>query len=161
MDQQVLHHGPAPQNSLIRWIVDQGYTLFVVSWKNPDASYAESGSSSMSRRAISRRCACARDHRREKVNAIGYCIAARRWRSLALYEEPGEKPIKSATFFTTLTDFSDQGEFTVFLQDDFVDAIEREVAEARAICWTAITCPRRFPSCAPRTLSMDPPCAAT
>jgi polyhydroxyalkanoate synthase subunit PhaC len=32
-----------PQNSLIKWVVDQGFTLFVVSWKNPDASYADFG----------------------------------------------------------------------------------------------------------------------
>src|SRR6056297_1619584 len=41
----------------------------------------------------------------------------------------GDKSVKSATFFTTLTDFSDQGEFTPFLQDDFIDGIEAEIDE--------------------------------
>ena len=41
----------------------------------------------------------------------------------------GDKSVRSATFLTALTDFSDQGEFTPFLQDDFVDGIEAEVAE--------------------------------
>jgi polyhydroxyalkanoate synthase len=59
---------------------------------------------------------------------VGYCIAGTTLSADAgASEKAREKPIKSATFFTTLTDFSDQGEFTVFLQDDFVDAIERQV----------------------------------
>jgi polyhydroxyalkanoate synthase len=64
----------------------------------------------------------------KQVNAVGYCIAGTTLTAvLALLKKRKEKPIKSATFFTTLTDFSEQGEFTVFLQDDFVDAIERQV----------------------------------
>jgi polyhydroxyalkanoate synthase len=59
---------------------------------------------------------------------VGYCIAGTTLTAtLALLKKRKDKPIKSATFFTTLTDFSDQGEFTVFLQDDFVDAIQRQV----------------------------------
>jgi polyhydroxyalkanoate synthase len=48
---------------------------------------------------------------------------------LALLKHRGDTSIKSATFFTALTDFSEQGEFTPFLQDDFIDGIEAEVAE--------------------------------
>ena len=44
-------------------------------------------------------------------------------------QKRGDKSVRSATFLTTLTDFSDQGEFVVFLQDDFVDAIERQVTD--------------------------------
>jgi polyhydroxyalkanoate synthase len=118
-----------PQNSLIRWIVDQGYTLFVVSWKNPDASYADVGLEQYVEEGYLEAVRVAREITGEKqVNAIGYCIAGTTLSAtLALMKKRGEKPIKSATFFTTLTDFSDQGEFTVFLQDDFVDAIERQV----------------------------------
>jgi polyhydroxyalkanoate synthase len=64
----------------------------------------------------------------DQVNAIGYCIAGTTLSlTLALMEKQRDKSIKSATFFTTLTDFSDQGEVGVFLSDDFVDGIEREV----------------------------------
>jgi polyhydroxyalkanoate synthase len=66
----------------------------------------------------------------KQVNAVGYCIAGTTLSAtLALLQKRGDKSVKSATFFTTLTDFSDQGEFVVFLQDDFVDAIERQVTE--------------------------------
>ncbi|KPQ14280.1 MAG: polyhydroxyalkanoate synthase [Rhodobacteraceae bacterium HLUCCO18] len=118
-----------PQNSLIRWIVDQGYTLFVVSWKNPDASYADVGLEQYVEEGYLEAVRVAREITGEKqVNAIGYCIAGTTLSAvLALLKKRKEKPIKSATFFTTLTDFSVQGEFTVFLQDDFVDAIERQV----------------------------------
>jgi polyhydroxyalkanoate synthase len=118
-----------PQNSLIRWIVEQGYTLFVVSWKNPDASYADVGLEQYVEEGYLEAVRVAREITGEKqVNAIGYCIAGTTLSAvLALLKKRKEKSIKSATFFTTLTDFSDQGEFTVFLQDDFVDAIERQV----------------------------------
>ena len=118
-----------PQNSLIQWIVDQGYTLFVVSWKNPDASYAETGFETYIEegylKAIDVACAVTGE---DQVNAIGYCVAGTTLAlTLALKAKRGQSRVKSATFFTTLTDFTDQGEFTPFLDSDFVDAIERQV----------------------------------
>lgn len=120
-----------PQNSLIRWIVEQGYTLFVVSWINPDDSYADVGLEDYIEEGYLQAVEVAKDITGEKqVNAVGYCIAGTTLSAtLALLQKRGDKSIKSATFFTTLTDFSDQGEFTVFLQDDFVEAIERQVTE--------------------------------
>ncbi|SOB90770.1 polyhydroxyalkanoate synthase [Rhodobacter sp. JA431] len=117
-----------PQNSLIRWIVDQGFTLFVVSWKNPDASYADVGMEDY----VQDGYLTAIDEVKKitgepKVNAVGYCIAGTTLSlTLALLNKRKDRSINSATFFTTLTDFSDQGEFTAFLQDDFVDGIEAQ-----------------------------------
>lgn len=116
------------KNSLIKWIVEQGYTLFVVSWKNPDASYRNFGLGDYIETgyltAIEQVKAITGE---TQVNAIGYCIAGTTLSlALALMEKRGDKSVKSATFFTTLTDFEDQGEFGVFLTDDFVDAIEEQ-----------------------------------
>jgi polyhydroxyalkanoate synthase len=78
-----------PQNSLIRWIVDQGYTLFVVSWKNPDASYADVGLEQYVEEGYLEAVRVAREITGEKqVNAIGYCIAGTTLSAvLALSEE--------------------------------------------------------------------------
>lgn len=117
------------KNSLIKWVVDQGYTLFVVSWVNPDRSYADVGMEDYVQdgylQAIDTvKSICGT----KQVNAIGYCIAGTTLHlTLALLKKRGDTSIKSATFFTSLTDFSEQGEFTPFLQDDFVDGIEAEV----------------------------------
>ena len=118
-----------PQNSLIKWIVEQGYTLFVVSWKNPDDHYADVGIEDYVEDGYLTafeevKAICGE----KEVNAIGYCIAGTTLNlTLALMKKRGDKSVKSAPFFTTLTDFGEQGEFTPFLQDDFVDAIERQV----------------------------------
>ncbi|HSF63699.1 MAG TPA: class I poly(R)-hydroxyalkanoic acid synthase [Paracoccaceae bacterium] len=119
-----------PQNSLIKWIVDQGYTLFVVSWVNPDSSYADVGMDDYIRDGYLRAMAEVRRITGEKqINAVGYCIAGTTLAlTLAHLHKAGDRTVKSATFFTTLTDFSDQGEVGVFLSDDFVDGIERQVA---------------------------------
>ncbi|OAN68911.1 class I poly(R)-hydroxyalkanoic acid synthase [Jannaschia sp. EhC01] len=118
-----------PQNSLIKWIVEQGYTLFVVSWKNPDDSYADVGLEDYVEDGYLAAIDQVKQITNEKhVNAVGYCIAGTTLNlTLALMKKRGDKSVKSATFFTTLTDFSQQGEFTPFLQDDFVDAIERQI----------------------------------
>ncbi|OUD09286.1 class I poly(R)-hydroxyalkanoic acid synthase [Marivivens niveibacter] len=116
------------QNSLVKYIVDQGFTLFVVSWVNPDASMADTGLEDYIakgyRTAINEvKAICGT----ETVNAVGYCIAGTTLSvTLSQMEQEGDSSVNSATFFTTLTDFSDQGEFRVFLTDDFVDGIEEE-----------------------------------
>ena len=119
------------QNSLIRWITDQGYTLFVVSWINPDASYADVGMDDYVEEGFLTAIREAKAITKQKqVNAVGYCIAGTTLHlTLALMAKRGDKSVKSATFFTALTDFSEQGEFLPFLQDDFVDGIEEEVKE--------------------------------
>lgn len=118
-----------PENSLIRWVVDQGYTLFVVSWKNPDASFAETGLADYVSAYLSVMDAVEEITSQPKLNAVGYCIGGTTLAlALALMAQRGDDRVNSATFFTTLTDFDEQGEFTPFLQDDFVEGIAAEVA---------------------------------
>jgi polyhydroxyalkanoate synthase len=118
-----------PANSLIKWVVDQGYTLFVVSWKNPDRSYRKFGMDDY----IETGYLAALDTVKkitgeDQINVTGYCIAGTTLAlTLALLQKRGDKSIKSATFFTALTDFADQGEVGVFLSNDFVDSIEEQV----------------------------------
>lgn len=118
-----------PENSLIRWIVDQGYTLFVVSWINPDHDYSDIGLEDYIQDGYLRAVEIAKNIcSQDQVNAIGYCIAGTTLSlTLSLMKKRGDTSIKSATLFTALTDFSDQGEFTPFLQNDFIDAIEDEI----------------------------------
>ncbi|QDC11656.1 class I poly(R)-hydroxyalkanoic acid synthase [Oceanicola sp. D3] len=120
-----------PQNSLIKWITEQGYTLFVVSWVNPDAGYADVGMSNYIEEGYLAAMKEVKAITGEKqVNVVGYCIAGTTLAlTLSLMKQRGDDTVKSATFFTTLTDFSDQGEVGVFLTDDFVDGIEAEVTE--------------------------------
>ena len=117
-----------PQNSLIKWIVDQGFTLFVVSWVNPDTSYADVGMDDYIREGFLTAMAEVRRITNEKqINAVGYCIAGTTLSlTLSHLHRAGDTSVKSATFFTTLTDFSDPGEVGVFLDNDFVDGIERQ-----------------------------------
>lgn len=118
------------KNSLIKWIVDQGFTLFVVSWVNPDPSYADVGMDAYVDEGYLTAIDVVKEITNEKqVNAIGYCIAGTTLSvTLALLNKRKDTSVKSASFFTTLTDFSDPGEMGVFLSSDFVDAIHREVA---------------------------------
>lgn len=116
------------QNSLIRWIVSQGFTLFVVSWKNPDPSYRDTTLDDYIEEGFLTAMAQVRKICKVKtLNAIGYCIAGTTLAlTLALMKKRGDTSVHSATFFTTLTDFSEAGEVGVFLSDDFVDGIEEE-----------------------------------
>ncbi|MEY4698182.1 MAG: hypothetical protein RIT14_2610 [Pseudomonadota bacterium] len=120
-----------PANSLIKWIVDQGFTLFVVSWVNPDASYKDIGMDDYIRDGYLRAMAEVRRITGEKqINAVGYCIAGTTLSlTLAHLQKAGDTSVKSATLFTTLTDFSDPGEVGVFLDNDFVDGIERQAGQ--------------------------------
>ena len=117
-----------PTNSLIRWTVAQGFTVFVVSWVNPDASFADVTMDDYIRDGFLTAMAEARRATgEEQINCVGYCIAGTTLAlSLSHLKRAGDHSVASATFFTTLTDFSDPGEVGVFLADDFLDGIERQ-----------------------------------
>ncbi len=120
-----------PQNSLIKWITEQGYTLFVVSWANADKSHADIGMEDYVRDGFLTAIEEAKSICKVKqVNAVGYCIAGTTLSlTLSLLKQRGDDSVKSATLFTALTDFGDQGEFTPFLQNDFVDGIEDQISK--------------------------------
>ncbi len=117
------------QNSLVKWLVEQGYTVFVVSWANPDPSFSDIGMEDYIKGGYLAAIDEVKEITGEKqINAVGYCIAGTTLSlTLSLLKQRGDKSVKSATFFTALTDFSDQGEFTPFLTDDFIDGIEAEI----------------------------------
>ena len=119
------------ENSLIKWITEQGYTLFVVSWRNPGRAQGIWGMEDYIETGFKEAIRVTKEITGEKqVNAVGYCIAGTTLHlTLADMKAKGDTSVKSATFFTALTDFGEQGEFTPFLQDDFVDGIEEEVAD--------------------------------
>ena len=119
------------QNSLVKWVVDQGYTLFMVSWVNPDPTYRDVGLEDYIEDGYLAAFREVKEITGEKqVNAVGYCIAGTTLSlTLSLLKQRGDTSVKSATFFTALTDFSDQGEFRPFLTDDFIDGIEAETKD--------------------------------
>ncbi|MFK7880082.1 PHA/PHB synthase family protein [Roseobacter sp.] len=119
------------QNSLVKWLVDEGHTVFMVSWVNPDPTYRDIGMEDYIEDGYLTTISEVKKITKEKqVNAVGYCIAGTTLcLTLSLMKQLGDKSVKSATLFTALTDFSDQGEFTPFLTNDFIDGIELEVEE--------------------------------
>ena len=119
------------QNSLVKWIVDQGYTLFMVSWVNPDQSHRDIGMGDYIEDGFLTAIREVKEiTAQEEVHAVGYCIAGTTLSlTLSLMKQRGDTSVKSATFFTALTDFSDQGEFQPFLTDDFIDGIEAETKD--------------------------------
>ena len=117
------------QNSFIKFAVSQGFTVFVVSWVNPDETYRDVGIETYVKEGVFAAVEAVLEITgTKKVNAIGYCIGGTLLTiALAHMAKHGDERIKSATFFTTLTDFEEAGELGVFIDEDFLAAIEREV----------------------------------
>ncbi len=119
------------KNSLIKWLVAQGHTVFLISWVNPDASYAQTKFDDyLSQGTLAALDAIEKQTGEKTVNAIGYCIGGTLLGcTLAYMAAVGDNRIGSATFFTTMLDFSEPGELGVFLSERSVAAIEQKNAE--------------------------------
>lgn len=118
------------KNSFIKYVVDQGFQVFLISWKNPDASYAETTFEDYIKDGLLQAANTVKDITNAKsVNALGYCIGGTMLATaLAALAEAKESYFNSATFFTTLMDFSEAGELGVFIDEDQVAALERKMA---------------------------------
>ena len=119
------------KKSLIRWLVDQGLTVFIISWINPGPDQAhETWESYMTKGVLTAidtvRAECAV----EQVDLAGYCIGGTMvGATLACLAAQDDDRVASATFFTTQLDFSDAGELQAFVDEEVVDSIEERIEE--------------------------------
>ncbi|TIU84902.1 MAG: alpha/beta hydrolase, partial [Mesorhizobium sp.] len=120
-----------PQKSFIRWAIEQGHTVFVISWINPDERHGAKGWEAYIREGLQYGLDIVEKATGEKeVNAIGYCVGGTLLgAALALLAQEGDNRIKSATFFTTQVDFTYAGDLKVFVDEDQVAAVERSMSE--------------------------------
>jgi polyhydroxyalkanoate synthase len=110
-----------PEKSFIRWAVEQGLTVFVVSWKSADASMKDVVWDDFVERGQIDAIDTVRELLDvEGVHAIGYCVAGTTLAAtLAVLTARGEaEKVKSATFFTAQVDFSEAGDLTMFVDDE-------------------------------------------
>jgi polyhydroxyalkanoate synthase len=119
------------RNSFIRWSVAQGHTTFVMSWVNPDERLAhKSFESYMSEGALAALDAIAQATGEREVNVIGYCLGGTLLACvLAHMAAKGDERITSATFFTSMVDFTEAGELSVFIDEEQLAALEEKMDE--------------------------------
>jgi polyhydroxyalkanoate synthase subunit PhaC len=120
-----------PKNSFINWAVDQGHTVFVISWTNPDEKLAEkSFENYMIEGPLAALDAIETATGERNVNTIGYCLGGTLLASTAAYlAAKGDDRIASATYFVTLVDFTDAGEMAVFIDEAQLASLERRMRE--------------------------------
>ena len=120
-----------PKNSLIKWLTEQGHTVFVISWVNPDASLGKKDFEDYifdgplaALEAIEKATGV------KEVNAIGYCIGGTLLSAtLAYMKTQKDRRIVSAAFLVTLIDFSDPGDLGVFIDEQQISSLEQQMNE--------------------------------
>jgi polyhydroxyalkanoate synthase len=119
------------KNSYIKWALDQGHTVFTISWVNPDARLAQKSFEDYllegTLTAIEKVCEQTGE---KEINAAGYCLGGTLLGTTAAYmAAKKDKRLASATFFTTMLDFSIPGELGVFIDEQQVSSLEKKMSE--------------------------------
>ncbi|MGE5649565.1 class I poly(R)-hydroxyalkanoic acid synthase [Noviherbaspirillum sp. UKPF54] len=118
-----------PENSLVRYAVSEGHTVFLVSWRNPDASLANATWDDYIEQGAIEAINVVRDiSKQDQINALGFCVGGTILSTaLALLFARGEKPVSSVTLLTTLLDFSETGVIDVFIDEAQVALREKTI----------------------------------
>ncbi len=116
-------------NSLVSWLVKQGITVFIISWVNPDASYAKKGLFDYLNDGPMAAIKIIQNQLKIKqVNTLGFCIGGTLQACMLAYQKAhNEKPVRSATFLASMIDFSDPGDISVFIDEQQIRHIEEEM----------------------------------
>jgi polyhydroxyalkanoate synthase len=126
-----------PKNSFVRWAVERGYTVFVVSWVNPSPALSDKSFEDYMRQGIFAALDAVEKATGQKhVNVIGYCIAGTLLgATLAYSAASGEyrDRVKTATFLTAQMDFTQSGDLGVFVDDEQLAAMEQQMREAGGV----------------------------
>lgn len=111
-----------PENSLIRYLVEQGHRTFVVSWRNPDAALEDKTWDDYIGDAALKAISVVQDITAAKqINALGFCVGGTiLGTALGVLAARKQKPVASATFLTTFLDFSDTGVLDLFIDENAV-----------------------------------------
>ncbi len=120
------------KNSFIKWAVDQGHTVYVISWVNPDASLAmKSFEDYMKEGPLEALEQIEKMTGQSSANVIGYCLGGTLLGcTLSWLESNGQSAkIASATHFTTMLDFSEPGELGVFIDDETLEYLEDQMKQ--------------------------------
>ncbi len=120
-----------PQKSFIRYMVGKGFTVFVVSWVNPDERLKDKTFEEyMTEGLLAATDAVKRETSSEKINVIGYCVGGTLLgTTLAYLAARGEEPFASATFFAAQVDFTKAGDLLLFIDDTQLKALSEMMAE--------------------------------
>ncbi|MHC8510173.1 MAG: class I poly(R)-hydroxyalkanoic acid synthase [Rhodospirillales bacterium] len=120
-----------PENSLIKWMVDQGLTVFVISWINPDETLRhKTFDDYLLEGPVAALGAVEQATGEAEADIVGYCIGGTLTAcALAWLAERGEKRAATATLLTTLLDFEDTGEVSVFIDEEQLDILEKHMEQ--------------------------------
>ena len=120
----------SPHNSLIRWLVDQGITVFVISWVNPDEQYADKEIADyLNDGPISAINIIQTQLNVKQVNALGFCIGGTLLSVLLAYNKANKiNDVRSATFLASMIDFSDPGDISVFIDEKQIAKLEEHMS---------------------------------
>jgi polyhydroxyalkanoate synthase len=120
-----------PEKSFIKWCIDQGLTVFCVSWVNPDARLAKKTFEDYIREGpYAALDAIKQATGEDEVHAVGYCVGGTMLAAaLAAMAAKGDKRIVSATLFAAQVDFTYAGDLKVFVDEEQVKTIEQRMAE--------------------------------
>jgi polyhydroxyalkanoate synthase len=118
-----------PDNSVVRHMVSQGHTVFLVSWKNPDASMAKVSWDDYVGSGVIKAIEVVKDISQSKqINILGFCVGGTLTSSaLAVLAARNVHPAASLTLFTTLLDFTNTGILDVFIDEGMVDHREKTI----------------------------------
>ena len=119
------------KNSFVRWAVEQGHTVFMVSWVNPDERLAvKTFEDYMREGTLAALDAVNKATGESEVNIIGYCLGGTLTAcTLSYLEAKGDRRVVSATFFATLTDFKEAGDLGVFIDDEQLRFLEDKMQQ--------------------------------
>lgn len=120
-----------PANSMIKWLVDQGHTVFLISWVNPDQRHQSKGFEDyMIDGPLAALDVIAKVADTDEINSIGYCLGGTLQTCMLSYlAQKGDDRVKSATFFTSLINFEHPGELEVFIDEQQIQNLEKKMSK--------------------------------
>jgi len=121
------------KNSYVKWLVDQGYTVYMISWVNPNETMADKGFFDYMKEGPLAAIECVKKFAKaESVHMVGYCLGGTLLSSTIAYlkaKSTKDFPIKSATFLASLVDFSEVGDLGVFIDEEQIQQLEERMSK--------------------------------